>query len=105
MFYNVFLLPDRIAVAQFDVRVNGGHAVAWLQRALNLVGGRTLLMVDAVMGPQTIEVANQCDQTPVLRYFLTHRDQRFQALAAGGMSRYPAGWLQRDTDLRKYLAV
>lgn len=115
LFYHCFLLPDRIAVAQFDVRVNGGYAVAWLQRALNdarITPGKPpviapRLTVDGVMGPATIDAANSCDQTSVLRYFITQRDRRFDSLAQSNpdFQRYLAGWKNRDTDLRSYLAV
>ena len=105
-FYHCFLLPDRIAVAQFDVRVNGGYAVAWLQRALNTIDNAGLT-VDGVMGPATIEEANDCNEPAVLRYFINERDQRFTALAANNanFARYLSGWKQRDADLRVYLAV
>jgi lysozyme family protein len=105
-FYHIFALPEKIAIAQFDVRVNGGHAVAWLQRALNQVG-HMKLTVDGVMGPATIAAANDVPETPVLRYFIQQRDERFRALAAGNVefNRYLDGWLQRDKDLRVFLGV
>jgi lysozyme family protein len=105
-FYHIFLLPERIAIAQFDVRVNGGHAVAWLQRAINAVGHLSL-KVDGVLGPATINAANTVNETPVLRYFINERDQRFAALAAdnANFASFLKGWLQRDRDLRAYLCV
>src|SRR3954467_11859594 len=54
--YGIEALPEKIAVAQFDVRVNGGHATTWLQIALNKVAGARLV-VDGNMGPATIAAA------------------------------------------------
>lgn len=102
--FNIDQLPDRIAIVQFDVRVNGGYAVKWLQQAINAVGGfRVKLAVDGSMGPQTICAATACDQNAVVAYFLKERDDRFRRIASGGNAKFLAGWLARDADLRRYL--
>jgi lysozyme family protein len=102
--YNVESLPEKIAIAQFDVRVNGGHAVEWLQATLNEIDGSNL-DVDGVLGRETIAAANACDEDAVVRYFITLRDERFEALAHGPRAKFLDGWEQRDRDLRKFLCV
>jgi lysozyme family protein len=102
--YGIEALPEKIAIAQFDVRVNGGYATKWLQLALNQVAGARLV-VDGSMGPATILAANQCDQDSVLRYFIRERDARFESIAAGPRAKFLAGWESRDRDLEKFLSV
>jgi lysozyme family protein len=105
--YGIEALPEKIAVAQFDVRVNGGHATTWLQLAMNRVGG-THLTVDGDMGPATISAAqhlNDEQQRAVLVLFIRQRDARFEAIASGARAKFLAGWKQRDRDLEKYLGI
>jgi len=101
-------LPDLIAIAMFDVWVNGGHAVAWLQAALNQARptGVPELVVDGDLGPATISAARLCDQKKVLRIFIDERDARFKALAQNpSRAKFLAGWEQRDRDLAAFLGV
>jgi lysozyme family protein len=103
---NMDALPEKLAVACFDVFVNGGFAVKWLQYALNIIGGIAglRLIVDGDLGAKTLVAAQACDQDAVLRYFINERDARFVALATRpSQKQFLAGWEQRDTDLRKYL--
>jgi lysozyme family protein len=108
--YGIEALPEKIAIAQFDVRVNGGYATSWLQHAINAcrppsAGLRNILVVDGNMGPATILAANQCDETLLLRYFIRQRDARFEAIAKGSRAKFLAGWKQRDRDLEKFLGL
>ncbi len=102
--YNIDKLPEKLAVAQFDVRVNGGYAIKWLQNALNQVC-RLKLAVDGVMGPSTLSAAQNCNVELVLEYFISERDARFDRLAAANpkLQKFRSGWKQRDTDLRAFL--
>lgn len=104
LFYRIGLLPDKIAIAQFDVRVNGGYAVKWLQRALNAQCSLTLT-VDGIMGRMTITAANLCDQDAIVGFFLEERDDRYRSLvrANPNKKKFLSGWLQRDRDLRTFL--
>jgi lysozyme family protein len=102
-------LPEKIAIACFDVWVNGGHAVAWLQAALNKVAG-TKLVVDGNMGPATMAAANSLNDQPstlnaLLRYFIQERDARFESIAKGSRAKFLNGWESRDRDLEKFLGV
>jgi len=101
-------LPERLAVAMFDVWVNGGQPVQWLQHAINLYppAGVTWLSPDGVMGPKTLAAAASCDQDKILSAFLQERDGRFELLAQKpSLAQFLNGWLQRDRDLRAYLAI
>ncbi len=103
--YNIELLPEKIAIAQFDVRVNGGQAAKWLQRALNEVEDADLV-VDGVIGPKTLAAANRCDQDDLILYFIAIRDNRFERLARNPARRkFLDGWKQRDCDLENFLEV
>jgi lysozyme family protein len=108
--YGIDALPEKLAIAQFDVRVNGGYATKWLQHAINVsrppsAGLRPILIEDGNMGPATILAANQCDEIPVLRYFIQQRDARFESIANGARAKFLDGWKQRDRDLEKFLGV
>jgi len=109
-------LPEKLAIAVFDVWVNGGYPVKWLQIAINKIGfpcaqhlnfpSFTLpLAVDGSLGPKTIAAAAVCDQAAVLRYFIEERDARFEAIAAANRQdrQFLCGWEQRDRDLADYL--
>jgi lysozyme family protein len=100
-------LPAKLAIACFDVWVNGGYAVKWLQTALNQArpAGTTPLVVDGSLGPATLSSAALCNQDAVTKIFLEERDARFEALAAAHPSdkQFLAGWEQRDRDLTAFL--
>ena len=102
-------VPDKLAVAMFDVWVNGGHAVQWLQHAINesRPPGVKLLDEDGDIGSATISAAKLCDQDVVLKDFIAQRNARFQILAQihSNDRQFLAGWEQRDTDLTAYLAA
>lgn len=102
-------LPDQLAIACFDVWVNGGQGIAWLQTAINdhRPAGAPKLVVDGRLGPVTISEARLCDQTAILNEFLAQRNARFERLADNNpnVRQFLAGWLQRDTDLATFLAA
>jgi lysozyme family protein len=101
---NLDALPEKLAIAMFDVWVNGGFAVKWLQIALNKIS-KLNLVVDGDLGAKTISAAQACDQVAVLRYFINERDARFESLASNHPQdrQFLGGWEQRDADLRKFL--
>jgi lysozyme family protein len=102
-------LPDKLAIAMFDVWVNGGYPVQWLQSAINdhRPAGLTRLVVDGRLGPVTLSEARLCDESAILREFLEERDARFEKLAASNPNnrQFLAGWEQRDKDLAAYLSA
>lgn len=103
--HNLSNLPDKIAIIMFDVFVNGGYAVLWLQRAINYVcHPRPLLAEDGNIGVATISATWSCDQQKVVDYFINERDMRFMELARNPeRQKFLNGWLKRDNDLRDFL--
>lgn len=101
------LLPDKLAVASFDVWVNGGHANVWLQHAYNETNDPSAaeLSEDGNLGPESLRALANSDQDEVLRVFLEQRQARFNRLAQkpsqGG---FLAGWTNRNEDLAALLA-
>jgi lysozyme family protein len=107
--HNLDALPDKLAIAAFDVWVNGGHADLWLQCAYNDTMPEGFhLIEDGVLGPVSVKALNAC--TPgqidaIAGQFIAERDVRFENLAANpSMAKFLAGWEQRDADLKAYLA-
>ena len=103
--HNLDALPAALGVVSFDVWVNGGHAVLWLQHVINVVGRGASVSEDGSMGAMTIAAAKACNQPAVINLFLAQRDVRFKAIVASNpsQSKFLAGWLQRDIDLTNYL--
>lgn len=101
------LLPDRLAIAAFDVYVNGGYPIRWLQHAYNTTHQEVKLLVeDNQLGPITIATLGKANQDALLRIFLTERDERFRNLAVNPTrAKFLDGWLARDTDLERFLNV
>jgi lysozyme family protein len=99
-------LPERLAIAAFDVWVNGGHANEWLQEAYNEAHtNRPPLKVDGVLGPASLEALRSCDEKLIIKFFLAERDARFRLLGEKPrLQKYKEGWLDRDADLRTFLA-
>jgi lysozyme family protein len=104
--HNLDLLPDRLAIAAFDVWVNGGHASKWLQHAYNVTHPNfEQLTEDGELGPKSIFALKGSNQDEILAEFFKQRDARFHAIATGERARFLAGWLQRDFDLKKFLVA
>ena len=100
---NLDALPIKLAIALFDVWVNGGFAVKWLQIALNKIAGANLV-VDGDLGAKTLAAAAGCDQNKIVSYFIDERDARFERLAQRpSQQQFREGWEDRDRDLREYL--
>ena len=102
--HNLDQLPDKLAVAAFDVWVNGGKANQWLQRACNVVGCLALAE-DGNLGPASIAALAECDESEVLRLFLRYRQERFNRLAQQAHNaQFLEGWTNRNDDLAALLA-
>ena len=57
------------------------------------------------MGPITIRALSEANEDEIVAIFLDQRDARFRALAKRpSQTKFLAGWLQRDKDLRKFLS-
>lgn len=104
------LLSPRLAIAVFDVLVNGGQPILWLQQAYNAThqGNQSdRLVEDGYFGPDTLKKISSANEDVLLRFFFQKRDARFRLLATKYPvdSKFLSGWLQRDADLEKFLNV
>lgn len=102
------LLPEKLAILAFDVFVNGGFAIRWLQHAYNLTADHDALLVeDGDMGPATIKALGACPPEQIdaiAKGFIEERNGRFRVLAQSpDRKKFLNGWLQRDADLEKLL--
>jgi len=106
-------LPYRLACLVFDIKVNGGPAVRFLQDGINALPafhGPFALKVDGVLGPITVNAArrlSETDETVVLTVMLQEREQRYLALAREhpAKRKFVAGWLTRNNDIASYFGV
>lgn len=101
------LLPDRLAIAAFDVYVNGGYPIKWLQHGYNETHLDTKHLVeDNRLGPLTLTALKSGNQDAILRFFFKERDQHLIKLAEQPrFAGFLKGWIARDTDLEKVLNV
>jgi lysozyme family protein len=101
-------LPDKLAVCAFDVFVNGGHGILWIQHGYNVVMPAGYhLTEDGVLGPATVEALNALTPAQIdaiCQVFIAERNARFAAIATGPRAQFLVGWEQRDSDLAAYLA-
>lgn len=85
-------LPYPVALVLFDIKVNGGRPVEWLQQA---VGG---IAVDGVLGPVTLAAAGRVADTKALAARILRRRVLYYT-TLGNFSRYGGGWIQRCFDV------
>lgn len=108
-------LPWPIGEVVHDTYESGGKAIRWLQQTLNEpdpIGAIHWLQkaiavkVDGVLGPITLgSVEAVINPKQVAHDFLIFRDAYFTGLADSVPhdAQFRQGWLNRDTNLRKYL--
>ena len=94
------LLPTPIAEVVFDTHTTGGHPIVWLQEVLEVTA-------DGVLKPNTLEAAAKSDPLKTANSFLVKRDQYFTSLAdsVSHDRQFLAGWLNRDKNLKAYIAT
>jgi lysozyme family protein len=94
-------LPVGIGEALFDIKVNGGAGVRWLQETLAHIGFECV--VDGKIGPKTIAAARAAGVDAV-KALCNRREQYYRAIVAAKPSqqRFLNGWLARSTDLEKF---
>jgi lysozyme family protein len=86
-------LPVGVDYCAFDTAVNSGpsQAVKFLQRALNVV-------VDGVLGQQTIAATNQRDAAELIEQFCEERLQFMQSLKTWPV--FGKGWQRRVEEVK-----
>ena len=102
------LIPLRPAIVIYDAAVNSGpkQSVRFAQRGYNAcVAYGQPLDTDGIMGPATRKAMQQADTDKILMAMLDQREQFFNDLVRAKPSQevFLAGWLNRVTDLRRYV--
>ncbi len=107
-FLKLDLIPLRPAVVIYDAAVNSGpkQSVRFAQRGYNAcVAYGQPLDTDGIMGPATRKAMQQADTEKILMSMLDQREQFYRDLVAAKPSQevFLKGWLNRVTDLRRYV--
>lgn len=103
--HNLDALPDKLAIAAFDVWVNGGPVNLWLQRAFNVTNpDKEQLDEDGWLGEKSLAAFANADEGAMLSEFCRQRNERFKRLAQNPeRAKFLAGWLKRNQDLWELL--
>ena len=102
------LIPLRPAVVIYDAAVNSGprQSVKFAQRGYNAcVTYGQPLDADGIMGPATRKAMQQADTDKILMAMIDQREKFFNDLVRAKPSQevFLRGWLNRVTDLRRYV--
>lgn len=97
---NYGLINDQaLATKIFDLAVNVGNVTAnkFLQKAVNQVNGNSALLIDGIIGPQTIAFINKLDPVALLTSVRAFASDYYQMLAAKNptLNKFLKGWLNR----------
>ena len=101
-------IPLRPAVVIYDAAVNSGpkQSVRFAQRGYNscVLYGQPL-DTDGIMGPATRKAMQQADTDKILMAMLDQREQFYRDIVAAKPSQevFLNGWINRVTDLRRYV--
>lgn len=105
-------LPEDIAVAYFDARINHSPKTAGklLQKGINAQPGLAEthhVSVDGIVGPGTIAAARNGDERAILKGYCDAREAHFRhrAETVEGQDSFINGWLNRVNDLRRHLGL
>lgn len=91
----------------FDITVNGGHAVRWLQEGLRAYLDSTIV-VDAFAGSKTFAAAAKAAKNPqiarqIVERMCTARENRFRELAKQRrFKKYLRGWIRRSDSMETW---
>lgn len=82
-----------IATKMLDIAINMGHrqATIAIQRAIRATSG-TKIEEDGLLGPETIDAINKCDDKILLAAFRSEAASIYRSIAT---PKYLAGWLNR----------
>jgi lysozyme family protein len=94
-------LPLGVGEAIFDIKVNGGKGILWLQEALNHIG--IPCSADGIFGPAT-KAAAQKAGLDALKALCNRREQYYRAIvdAHPSQAKFLQGWINRSADLEKF---
>jgi lysozyme family protein len=99
-------LPPGVGEVVFNIGVNCGNARAgkWLQQAINRQDKVRAIAEDGKIGPMTIAAANLCDGPLLTEMLLDRTEAHYRSIARGRLAKFLRGWLNRNNDLRAYVA-
>lgn len=88
-----------LATKVFDLAVNVGNITAnkFLQKSVNQVSGSNVLIVDGLIGPQTINLVNKLDPNALLASVRNFAKNYYQSLVIQNpvLNKFLQGWLNR----------
>ena len=91
------IVDTKLATKVFDTAINMGakRAYRFLQEAANACGGK--LIVDGIIGKNSIKAINSLDSTAILNAFRTRQEKYYLDLikARPSQVKYKNGWLNR----------
>jgi hypothetical protein len=105
IYYHAYWLPSHaeempvgVGEVLFDIRVNGGYGIRWLQEALAHTGHD--IKVDGVVGPKTLAAARNGGRETIIS-LCDRRVQYWQSLTEADptQARFLDGWKNRGADM------
>jgi len=108
IYYHAYWLPSHaeemplgIGEVLFDIKVNGGNGMKWLQESLNHIG--IPCAIDGIFGPAT-KSATQKAGTEALKALCKRREQHFRAIVDAHplQSKFLKGWIVRASDCETF---
>ncbi len=96
-------LPQNLAIVLFEASVNIGvrNAIKILQRAIKEDFKRESIIVDGIIGRQTIGFINQLDEKELILMFTKRRSIYYAKLDCDRFNRFKKGWFNREFDILK----
>lgn len=93
------LMPFGVGEVVGNIAVNAGHGRAsrWLQTAVGVPA-------DGVIGNQTLNAVNSTEPDALVNALLQRTEQHYRSIAKGKLSKFLKGWINRNEDLRKFIA-
>ena len=92
-------LPSGVGEVLANIAVNAGHGRAskWLQAIVGVT-------VDGKIGPLTLAAAKAESPIELSAALLASTELHYRSIAKGKLAKYLKGWLNRNNDLRKFIA-
>lgn len=101
-------MPWGLCLVHYDCAVNCGvgGAAKQLQRALNELAGSSVVSVDGVVGPKSLEAIGRVDLSLLIAKYLEVRTAYYHGLVAKNPSQgdFLNGWLNRMERIRREVA-
>lgn len=94
------LMPSGVGEVVGNIAVNAGlgRAAKWLQADVGVT-------VDGQIGDKTLTAVNACDPKALTSHLLQQTENHYRSIAKGKLAKFLGGWLNRNNDLRKFVAT